>query len=657
MRFLACFLLIVPLAAQDAQKPADQSASSSQAAPAAAAAPAAEAQPSGDNWFTGSIEIGYRWVPTPGGNSDAYRSVVDLTSGFRIFNADFTVLDPHHRLFDRVDVHSSSWGDPYTTLRVDMEKHDWYKLDAQYRNIAYFNFLPSFANPQFAQGSLLDQNSFNTAIRTTDVQLDLLPNKWISPYLGFSRNTQFGSGITDFNAGDPYNSYPVASEYSDQTNNYRAGVRIEAKGYHFTLEQGGTTFKDDQGASNSLPNPGNFTGSVFGQTLPLDSLDELYHVRGDSVYSKALLAANPWSWMSITGQFVYAQQHTDVNYTALSTGNFFLQRLIQFYGTSQDLLTSAANMPHLSGNISVELRPWRRWRFVESWMSDRFHGASNALLMENLLDGMALTDQQLANERILMRYNQEEVDAYYDLTSSLTLHGGYRFIWGDSDVTAPILTGLASEAANVRRHVGLAGISYRLGQKLRILGDAEGSNSTKAFFRTSLQQYERAHVRAQYDLSAAWRLAADVNLLYNSNPDPNVRLDFSSEVESASVNWIPKSGKWGSLLLDYSRAAVHSDILYLIPQTLSPATSIYRENDHLLTMLASLKWVTFGGTLFLGSGSRPTQYYQPLAKVTVPVHNHVQWITEWRWYSMADVFYAPDSFRSNQLTTSLRFYR
>ena len=654
MRLLTCFLLIVPLLAQDASKPAEQASSSAQPAPAAPAAPAPEAQ-AGDNWLTGSIEIGYRWIPNYGGDYSAYRSVVNLGPGPRLLNADFTLRDPHHWLFDTADVHASSWGDPYDTLRVTLERHDWYRLTADYRNIAYFNFLPSYANPLLSQGSLVDQNSFDTTIHTTDIQLDLLPNKWITPYLGFSRNTQFGRGITDFQSD--VNNYPVGSVYSDQTNNYRAGVRMEMGRYHVTLEQGGTTFKDDQGAADIGPNPGNFTGLYFGQTLSLDSLNELYRVRGDSVYSKALLAANPLPWVSITGEFVYAKPRTDVNYTEASTGSFVLQRILQFYSAGQDLLTGDANMPHLTGNISVELRPWRRVRIVESWMSDRFHNATNALLVENLLAGMPLTDQQLANERTVLRYNQEQVDVYYDLTSYLTLRGGYRFIWGNSDVTAPILADIPSESANLHRQVGIAGINYRLGTKLRITGDAEGSSSAQTFFRTSLQEYEKAHVRAQYDLSAAWRLAADVSLLNNSNPDPNVRLDFSSKVESASVNWIPNGGKWGNLLVDYSRAAVRSDILYLVPASLSPTPSIYRENDHSLTMLAAVKWVTLGGSLFLGSGSRPTHYYQPLARLAVPVYKHVQWITEWRWYSMTEAFYAFENFQSNQITTSLRFYR
>ena len=537
-----------------------------------------------------------------------------------------------------------------------MQKQGWYRLTADYRNIAYFNFLPSYADPTLSQGTILNQNSFDTAIRNTDVQLDFLPNKWITPYLAFSRNTQFGRGITAFETD--INEYPVASLFSDQTDNFRGGVRMELGHYHITLEQGGTTFKDDQGASDVTPNPGSFIGPFLGQNLSLNSLSELYRVRGDSIYTRALLAANPYSWMSVTGQFVYSQPHTDVNYSEASTGSFYLQRILQFYGSGQDVLTGDANMPHSTGSVTVEIRPFARLRIVQYWMTDRFHNAAGALLAESLLvSGVPLTDSQLASDRLVLNYNQEEVDAYYDLTKSLTLRGGYRYEWGNTDVLAPILTGLPSEAANLSRNIGIAGFNYRLGQKFRVTASAEGSTSGAIYFRTSLQNYERARIRASYDLLSTLRVAADFSLLNNSNPDPSVRLDFSSKVESASVFWTPNGAKWANLLVDYSRSAINSSILYLVPELLSPATSIYKENAHSFTAVAAIKWFSFGGSLFISSGSRPTTYYQPLARLSIPINKHVQWNTEWRWYSMSETFFALENFQSNQLTTSLRFTR
>jgi opacity protein-like surface antigen len=649
MKLLAILLLLVPLGAQEPAKPPDQAA-----APAAPAPPPAAA-PSGENWLEGSIEVGYRWIPNIDGNFNAYRSVVNLGQGPKLFDADFTLLNPSKRLFDRADVHATGWGgDPYNTLRVDVQKDKAYRLLVDYRNTAYFNFLPSYADPTLSQGALLNQNSFDTAIRTLNVQLDLLPNKWITPYVGFGRNTQFGSGITVFQTDQ--NEYPVASLYSDQTNTYRAGVRMELGRYHINIEEGGTTFKDDQGASDNLPNPGNFSGLFLGQQLSLSQMQELYRVRGDSVYTKVLGAANPYSWLSVTGQFVYSRPHTDISYTETSAGNFFLNDIFQFYSAGQDVLTGYANMPHTSGSVTVELRPWRHVRIVEYWNTERYRNASSALLAQTLLvGGSPLTDQQLATDRLNLNYNQEEIDVFYDVTSRLTIRGGYRYVWGDTDLGAPILSGLSLESANLRRHVGIAGINYRFSQKLRVSADAEGSSSDQTFFRTSLQQYQKAHIRASYDLMSSLHLGGDFSLLNNSNPDPSVKLDFRSKVESVSLFWTPNGGKWTNLLLDYSRSAVQSNILYLVPQILLPEPSIYKENAHALTAVVSVKWFSFGGSLFISSGSRPTRYYQPLARLSIPLNKHVRWNTEWRYYSMAETFYAFEDFRSNQLMTSLRF--
>ncbi|HLK17802.1 MAG TPA: hypothetical protein VKT81_02565 [Bryobacteraceae bacterium] len=652
MRLLTAFLFLIPLAAQDPVKPAADSAK-----PADQPAPAAP-EAAGDNWLQGSIELGYRWIPDLNGNLDAYRSVVNLGEGPKLLDADFTLFNPSKRLFDRADVHATSWGgDPYNTLRVEIQKEKIYRLLADYRNIAYFNFLPSYADPTLNQGVLLNQNSYDTAIRTLHLQLDLLPGKWITPYLGFDRNTQFGSGVTVFHTDQ--NDFPVASLYSDQTNSYHAGVRMELGRYHVTIEEGGTTFKDDQGASDHQINSGNVPGMFLGEPLTLSQMQEQYRVRSNSTYTKILGAANPYSWLSVTGQFVYSRPHTDVRFSEASAGNFFSNDLFEFYNGNQDVLTGAANTPHTFGTITVELRPFKRMRIVQYWNTERYHNSANALLAENLLftGSPALTDQQLASDRLSLNESQEEVDVYYDLTARLTLRGGYRYEWGNTDLGAPILSGLTLETAKLRRSIGIAGVNFRLNQKLRIVANAEGSNSNDVFFRTSLEQYEKARIRASYDVLSSLRFAADFSVLNNSNPDPSVKLDFRSRVESASLFWTPRNGKWGNLLLDYSRSSVRSNILYLIPQTLTPAPSIYKENAHALTAVVSVKWFSFGGSLFVSSGSRPTQYYQPLARFSLPLNKHVRWNTEWRYYSMSEAFYAFENFRSNQLMTSLRFTR
>src|SRR5215469_7556458 len=123
MKLLASFVLLVPLMGQDAAKPADAAAKPAEQAaqpaqeanrPAEPPAPATAAAPapavSGEGWLTGSFELGYRWIPNIDGNFNTYRSVVNLGEGPKLFDADFTLRDPAKRLFERADVHATSWG-------------------------------------------------------------------------------------------------------------------------------------------------------------------------------------------------------------------------------------------------------------------------------------------------------------------------------------------------------------------------------------------------------------------------------------------------------------------------------------------------------------------------------------------------------------------
>ena len=104
--------------------------------------------PATEAWFTGSMDVGYRWRTDVGGSLDSYRSVVDLG---RVRNCSAPIsrlIDPGKRFFDRVDVRAQNWGDdPYSTAHVKRTKEPVYEFSADYRNMAYFNALPSFANP------------------------------------------------------------------------------------------------------------------------------------------------------------------------------------------------------------------------------------------------------------------------------------------------------------------------------------------------------------------------------------------------------------------------------------------------------------------------------------------------------------------------------
>ena len=487
MRSLLAAVLFLPLAAQT--PPAAASApTSAPAATPATAAQAATPVPAAEPDISGWIEFGYRWRSDVNGSLDTYRSVVNLGSGPKLFGADVTVIDPKKRLFDALHVRASGWGgDPYGTLHVDAEKSKLYRFDADYRDLTYFNDLPSYADPLLTRGIILDEQSFDTRRHVGGYSLELLPGNWFVPYVTYDRDGNAGTGVMAFTQNS--NEYAVPTTLNDLTNLYRGGVRFELRRFHATIEEGGTTFSSGQSLYQSpgAVNPGNLNTPIFGQTLDLTSAAASYGISGSSTYTKALFSSNAFSWMDIYGQFLFSQPSSNVHYEENATGNFYLPSEIVFYQSEQYLVSAAAKLPHTTANFGAEIRPLKRVRMTESWLTDRMHDAGNSSSLQTTGSGTAATALLLASS-LASNYNQTETNLYFEVTDHLTVRGGYRYVWGDaSDAVLPQageLTG--SEQAKLRQNVGLGGIVYRPIQKLLLTAETEVASSGGVYFNTSL---------------------------------------------------------------------------------------------------------------------------------------------------------------------------
>lgn len=676
MRILLILSMMLPLAAQtppaDPPKaPAAAQTAEVQTAAPAAAAPAASPVPTDEPNFSGWIEFGYRFTSGVNGSLETYRSIVNLGSGPKLFGADFTLLDPKKRLFDVMHVRASGWGgDPYGTLHVDAMKSKLYMFNADYRDMAYFNNLPSYADPLLTRGIIMDDQSFDTRRHLGSYSLEMLPGHWFQPYVAYDRDSSSGQGVTAYIANS--NEYAVPNTLADRTNLYRGGIRFELKRFHATLEEGGTTYRSSQNLYQAPPiaNPGISTTPIFGQTLDLTSLVAGYGITGSSTYTKALFTSNAFSWMDVYGQFLYSDGTSNVNYAENATGNLYLPSQIVFYQSEQFLEQAAAKMPHTTGSLGAEIRPLKRVRMTESWLTDRLHNsASSPSTQTNALTSGAQQTAQTLQASLVNNYNQTETMVYVDVLSHLTLRGGYRYVWGDANdavlVQGGNLTG-ALEQAKMRRNVALGGIVYRPIKKLLLTAETEVASSGGVYFNTSLYDYQKVRTQAKYQATSALSLALDFTYLNNDNPTPGINYTFRAQQESASVYWAPSNGKVFSFQGSYSWASMRSDINYLIPQTLTPAVSNYLEDAHTATTLINLNlghWgvvapkLTAGGSLFISSGTRPTSYYQPMAKLWVPMSKHVQAFAQWWFYGYGEAFYPYEGFGTHIASIGLRYTR
>ena len=195
-------------------------------------------------------------------------------------------------------------------------------------------------------------------------------------------------------------------------------------------------------------------------------------------------------------------------------------------------------------------------------------------------------------------------------------------------------------------HVGLAGLTFRPVRRLSLGFDFETASADRTYFRTSLQDYQKLRARARYQILESLSLSANFSLLNNLNPSVANRNEFRSREYSPLVYWTPGGGKWISLLGDYTYSTLRSNISYFIPQTATLTPTLYRETARIATGMfnvnlpqykAGVPQVEFGRVaVHVPRGAAPTQYYQPIAKVSLPVTRKLHWMFEWRWYNLGE---------------------
>jgi hypothetical protein len=613
---------------------------------------------------SGSVEFGYRWRLNNTGNFNSYRSVVNLGEGPKLFSSDLTFRDPSGKLFDESSLLMQSWGgEPYNNLRFDLRKSRAYNLLVDYRNIIYFNFLPSFANPLIESGSLMNQNSFDIRFRSTDVRLELLPSRRISPYIAYSRSSEDGAGIWDFlRLG---NEYPVSTLISNRMDHYRGGVQFNYNRFHLSLEQGGTGFQDDQGAGETTPQSGNRRTPLLGQQLRLDSLAESYLVRGRADYSRGALAVTPVSWTTIAADFTYTNSKLDSFYRQDATGRFVVPWSLAAASGSVATSAGTAKMPRPSASVRGEVRPHERLRVVDVWSTDRLHNAASVLLVEQFAAAARSTGlETLTPDRLIGTHNQNEVLAFADLTKQFILRGGHRYTWGDAITASASVFNNQPLRSRMRRNVGLAGLAFRTEKTVRANVDFEGGSTSHAFFRTSPRDYRKFRARGSYAPwpGGSWSVSGDYSWLSNENPGPGANWDFGFRAATAVLEWFPNGGKRYRALAEYTRSTSRSRIDFIVPQHYIADRSNFREDANTGTILFTFQpgslharqpGLSLGGSVYASAGNRPTRYYQPRVRFSWPLHRNILWNAEWRWFAMSQRIYPIEDFASHQFVMSL----
>jgi hypothetical protein len=372
--------------------------------------------------------------------------------------------------------------------------------------------------------------------------------------------------------------------------------------------------------------------------------------------------------LDVNGFLVRSKPSTSSSFTQEGIGNLSITSpALLFFTRGTDQFFGNARMPRLSWSGSAEARPFSRLRIREIFETDRFKNDTSGVL--NLLlrpaDATLPTQFNLPyTDRLEVNQSRQQVEGLVDLARGVVARGGYRYEFGRSTVRGGNLNPQALERAEMERHVGLAGVQIRPVSRVLLNADLEVGNGVKTYYRTGLYDTVRFRAQGRVNLPKDLIFQTIYFRLNNKNPNAGINYDYAAQTVNASLQWLPGGGKKMSILADYTRSAIRSDILYLIPQLLTNDRSLYRDNAHTGTLLADIVLpfrdsykgrLSIGGSFVRTAGSRPSQYYQPLGRLSVPFARKVDLFVDWRWWGLAQPFYTYEGFRTHGVTTGLRF--
>ena len=671
--FLFGFVLGLILLTTDAR--AQQTATGNKPAQSAAAG---QSGAEGPYTITSSIEFGVRGIAIDG-NADIYRSQLNYTPGFRIFDSSLFMQskDNDAPVFDSLMISSFGWGeDPNRYLRVNAEKTKAYRFDANYRRFDYFNSLTNIA---------LGQHTSNTEYRQGDFDLTILPqNQRAKFYLGYSLNRNSGPGVSTirFNGDEYPAAYPVRAAADE----YRLGADAKVSVFDISFMQGWRFFKEDTEYLITVPHPGN----NLTNTAKINDFFRSAPTRGETPFTRLSVHTLINRRLDFTGRYIYTSGTTRYTFFQNGTGTDSSNNKV-----NSDIITQngGAKRPNGMGDVAATFFVTDRFRISETFRVNNFRINGADLLSEVLLRSRVTAGGEttlppvltntLAFRTIKYRRFLNTIEADLDISRWLSVHAGYRYTdrhveVGFDDIPIGAAGEPEVETFDNRTNTFIFGFKAKPVKIWSLYFDLERGESDNVF--TRVDNYDFTNVRVRSILRPNRTLSFNASVVTKDNANPSVTEDnrafgvnVKGRVFTSSVDWSP-STKW-SASGGYIHSRVTSDAEIILAFSGSPSTpgqSRYFSRDSFFFVNGycqlSSRAQLFAGyrfhkdpgqgnrlstpTLLIGSFKYESQ--APEAKFVLKVHENVDWIAGYQYFAYQEQFPKGDFYRTHLPYTSLR---
>lgn len=545
-----------------------------------------------------SIELGARGLSVDG-NDDKYRSDLNYRAGFRIFDSSFLARakDKTGAWFDSLLVNSTGWNaDPHGSLRVNIEKSEWYRFNANVRRNTYQNRLVNHA---------LGQHIRNTRHKFGDFDLRLLPqNRHLNFSLGYSMDRNSGEGLTTFSYSNLTASlgsalavrggdeYAVERTTRTRADEYRAGAEGRIGKLDLGFLQGIRSYNDDSRDFINFPSAGN----NLANTATLLTFQRDMPVRGRAYFTRLNAHTLVARKLDITARYTYSKSRTRFDVTETDTG--------RTAGSGANPLSNALTYSTVITFPGETIRPAHLGEIGMTWMvtgklrisetlrynsfrneGDHVYNETTSALRAN---GTPLFNPSPAVFTVpIVRtleyrrlYNQLEAD--YQFGPRLAVHFGHRYANRHIDqlklgriLPAPIIAapGVAfEESLRLNSNSFFGGFKARPVKAWTLYFDAARGQANDVFTRVDNRRSINFRIRNRITPTPGLGISVSLITRNNDNPGdtitdqtlvgPQQSRQFDVRIRdrnfSTTVDWTPPQGGY-SLSAGYTHLNAESD--------------------------------------------------------------------------------------------------
>lgn len=564
------------------------------------------------------IEVGYQWVDVTG-NEDMYRTQIDQDDGFVLRGLTINYVDPKSNGFaDNLRIDAAGFGgNPAGSFRLWMGKGTSYRLHVFYQQFDNYSALPAFANPFIDEGIIPGQHTWDRERHLVDVELQILPNRAITPVIGYRWNQVDGPRTTTYHVGQ--DEFQLDSDFEETEQEYYGGIMFATSRWSGSLIQGWRTF-DSTDRVQLAPGAGsgNNPQPVLGTDVTLDDLERRVETEAETPVTTASLRGRLSESFRLTASYVRADYDSDTTASEMLSGSLVSFQLGRFFNGLDQSISSRTESPSwrgearfeidLSSNARLDLGYEARDRELEGW----------AMISSLYLDTLNFGGADPRDISTLIEaengYSREDQVA----SARLNLRGiGPFVVWAEgarrssdidiSEDVSQIVTPGAQEG-EFERDVDVfgAGVGVVFGNS-RFTVDVVDESADQVVMRTDFNDRLRLRGRLDLALARAFRVLAVAEHITSDNGSSGVDYNVDTDHVGLDLDITPTESLW--LRLAYDSYKTDSSIPIRNPINFSITESVHSENGELLE--GELRWkisllkLNLGYSEFTNEGTFP----------------------------------------------------